>query len=418
MGTYDVAIAGGGLVGATLACALGGSALRVALIEPNPALVAGEFGADGRASAIALGSSRIWQAVGVWEAIAAASATPIHTVRMSDGDFPWTVDLRGKDIGCEAVGYIVENAVSLRELWRSLRQYPNIEVICGQVKGWDSGADEARLTLQQEAGTQVLAARLVVAADGGHSPLRRMAGIGVDERFYDQTCLVATVQLGVPHRNIAHERFQPSGPFAVLPMGEDRACLVWTVKNAELADVLALEGEALRATLSARLGAKLGSEAVALEQPLAAVGRYTPRWRHAHSYIGPRLVLAGDAAHTTHPLAGQGVNLGLRDAAALAETILTAAAAGEDWGAPAVLRRYQRRRWWDNLGVISLTHLANRLFSNEIWPLTWLRRLGMLGAGLFPFKPLFMRLLAGLLVPPPRLSPRPQATASNLALIP
>ncbi len=409
MRTYDVAIAGGGLVGATLACGLGGSGLRVALIESNPALLAGEFGADGRASAIALGSVRIWQAVGVWEAIAAASATPIYTVRMSDGHFPWTVDLRGTDIGCTAVGYVVENAVSLRELWRSLGRYPNVEVVGGQVQGWTAGETAAQLTVQRGEKVEMVTARLVVAADGGQSPLRQMAGIGVVERFYDQTCLVVPVRLGAPHRNVAHERFQPSGPFAVLPLGEDRACLVWTVKNAELADVLALEGEALTAALKDRLGAQLGAETVAvtLEQPLATVGRYTPRWRHARSYVGPRLALVGDAAHTTHPLAGQGVNLGLRDAAALAETILAAAAAGEDWGAPAVLRRYQRRRWWDNLGVISLTHLANRLFSNEIWPLIWVRRLGMLGAGLFPFKPLFMRLLAGLLVPPPRLSLKP-----------
>ncbi|NJK59946.1 MAG: UbiH/UbiF/VisC/COQ6 family ubiquinone biosynthesis hydroxylase [Oscillatoriales cyanobacterium SM2_1_8] len=398
MQAYDVAIAGGGLVGATLACGLGSSGLRVAVIEPNPDLVAGEFGADGRASAIALGSSHIWQAVGVWEAIAATSATPIHTVRMSDGDFPWTVDLRGADIGCAAVGYIVENAVSLRELWRSLRRHPNIEVIPARVQGWAAGADVAHLTLQQGTSTTELTARLVVAADGGHSPLRQMAGIGVRERFYDQTCLVATVRLGTPHGNVAHERFQPSGPFAVLPMGEDRACLVWTVKNTELAEVLALEGDALRSTLRARFGDKLGAAAadLALDRPLATVGRYTPRWRHAHSYVGPRLALAGDAAHTTHPLAGQGVNLGLRDAAALAETILAAAAAGEDWGSAAVLRRYQRRRWWDNLGVISLTHLANRMFSNEIWPLTWISTVGDVGGGLVPVQTFVYAFVGGV----------------------
>jgi 2-octaprenyl-6-methoxyphenol hydroxylase len=414
---FDLLIVGAGMVGASLACALGDKNnpnnrnLKVGIIEARSDLLQGQFGADGRASAIALGSSYIWQDIGVWDAMYRRGVTPMHCIQVSDGDYPYKVKLLREDVRKEALGYIVENRVTQESLWEFIRECSNIELICpATIKdisrdNTDQAGGSIQVQIDSEIGTQLLASKLLVAADGGRSIVRQLAQIPTAEKLYNQTCIVVTVKHQYPHRNVAYERFQSSGPFAILPLSGDRSCIVWTATSTEAPALMALDEAAFMRELSLRFGGHLGK--LTLETRYTERASYVPRWMHAQTYIQPRLALIGDAAHTTHPVAGQGMNLGIRDAGAIAEILLAAHHKGEDIGSIVVLKRYQTWRRLDNLGVITITDLTNRLFSNQFFLFKWMRRIGLAIAALKPFKQLLMYFMMGLVGRQPHLSAPP-----------
>ncbi len=386
---FDVLIVGGGMVGASLACGLRDSHLKVGLIEPRSDYGQGDFGADGRASAVALGSVLYWQKIGVWQEMLEGGATPMHTIQITDGEYPYALSLHCQDMGVEALGYVVPNRVTLGALWRAIKRSPNLELICpGRVIGVTHGETLVQVDVLTDRGISHLSTKLLVAADGNRSPVREMEGIPVDRRTYDQTCLVATVQTAFPHHNTAYERFRSSGPFAILPLDTDRCCVVWTVHQKDVPYYLGLNRSELEGELQQRFARELG-EVHLLSEELAY---YVPQWMHARTYTKPRFLVVGDAAHTTHPVAGQGMNLGIRDVAHLVEVLRRAT----DPGDAKLLRAYQSGRYWDNLGVILLTDCTNRLFSNQTWWCQGIRRLGLALLQIKPLKRLLMYFMMGL----------------------
>jgi 2-octaprenyl-6-methoxyphenol hydroxylase len=406
---FDVLIVGAGMVGASLACALGDKNctanrdLKVGIIESNGRFLRGEFTADGRASAIAYGSSQIWQNIGVWGGMQRRGVTPMHQIQVSEGDSSYQVQLRCEDMGQEALGYIVENSVTLASLWEFAKECENLELICpAQILAIEyvSDRDVMRVKISSEndgrGGEQYLETKLLVGADGGRSLVRQMANIQISERLYDQTCIVTTIQSENSHQNFAYERFQASGPFAILPLGSDRACIVWTATKEETPVLLALDEATFLQELAKRFGAPLMQKLGNIKVISSDRGNYSPRWMHSQTYIQPRLALIGDAAHTTHPIAGQGMNLGIRDVNALANVLKAAHQDHEDLGAIGVLKRYEAKRKWDNLGVIWLTDISNRLFSNHNWFFKVFRRLGLLLLQISPLKRILMYFMMGL----------------------
>jgi 2-octaprenyl-6-methoxyphenol hydroxylase len=407
---FDVLIVGAGMVGASLACALGDKnypadrPLKVGIIEANGNFLRGEFTADGRASAIAYGSSQIWRNIGVWGGMQSRGVTPMHRIQVSEGDLPYQVQLRREDMGQEALGYIVENSVTLASLWEFARECSNLELICPakildiELLDAKSGSDRdvMRVKISSDIGEQYLETRLLVGADGGRSLVRQLANIAIDQRPYEQTCIVTTIQSEQPHHNFAHERFQPSGPFAILPLGSDRSCIVWTATAEETPHLLALDDSTFLQELTNRFGHPLMEKLGKIKVISRERANYVPRWMHSQTYIHPRLALIGDAAHTTHPIAGQGMNLGIRDVNALAKVLKAAHQNHEDLGAIAVLKRYEAKRKWDNLGVIWLTDISNRLFSNHNWFFKVLRRFGLLLLQISPLKRILMYFMMGL----------------------
>ena len=407
---FDVLIVGAGMVGASLACALGDKQLgqtatptnhnlKVGIIEGNDNFLRGEFSADGRASAIAYGSSQIWQNIGVWGEMQRRGVTPMHMIQVSEGDLPYQVQLRREDMGQEALGYIVENSVTLASLWEFARSCPNIELIC-PAKILDieyvGDRDVMRVKISSAIGDQYLETKLLVGADGGRSLVRQLANIQISERLYEQTCIVTTIKSENSHQNFAYERFQVSGPFAILPLGRDRACVVWTATKEETPVLLALDEATFLEELTKRFGAPLIQKLGSITMESRERANYVPRWMHSNTYFQPRIVLIGDAAHTTHPIAGQGMNLGIRDVNALANVLKMAHQNHEDLGAIAVLKRYQAKRKWDNLGVIWLTDISNRIFSNHNWFFKVVRRLGLLILQISLFKKILMYFMMGL----------------------
>ena len=408
--SVDTIIVGGGMVGLTLAAALGGAGLSVAVIdrEAPPALLDPAF--DGRVSAIAAGSQRILQGIGVWPGMAAA-AEPIVDIRVSDGDSPLFLHYDSREIGEGPLGWIVENRFIRRALFAHLDTLPGVRLFApATAAGIARDLGAARVEL---AGGTHLRAPLLVAADGRHSRIRREAGIRTAEWTYRQTAIVCTAAHERPHRGIAHERFLPAGPFAILPMtdappdpeagtplGLHRSSIVWT-ERADLAPrLLELPQPEFDAELARRFGDFLG-----------AVWTVGPRWSyplgvlHAERYIDERLALVGDAAHAIHPIAGQGLNLGIRDVAALAEVLVDAQRLGLDIGASTVLARYQRWRRFDNVTLMLVTDGLNRLFSNDFGPLRLARGLGLAAVNRAPaLKRFFMRHAMGTLGELPRLT--------------
>ncbi|MFQ5972982.1 MAG: UbiH/UbiF/VisC/COQ6 family ubiquinone biosynthesis hydroxylase, partial [Alphaproteobacteria bacterium] len=394
-------IVGAGMVGLTLGCALAGAGLRVAVIDRTDpdALASDHF--DGRATSIALGGRRVLGGIGVWRDLE-AYACPIDDIRVSDADSRLFLHYDHVEVGDEPLGYMAENrhirraltdrATSLDCLW--LRAPARLEAV-------HRSPDEARLQLDD--GTTVTA-EVVLACDGKGSGLRRAAGIPATEWRYRQTGIVCTVVHERPHRNVAHERFLPAGPFAILPLVDDeagrhRSSLVWTEREAVAPAMLALDDRQFTDEVARRFGDFLG-----------AVGVTGPRWSyplslyHAGRYVGRRLALVGDAAHAIHPIAGQGFNLGLRDIAALAEILVDTRRLGLDIGSAEVLRRYERWRRFDNTVLMFVTDGLNRLFSNDIAPLRLARDAGLAVVNeLPPLKRYFMRHAMGLVGKLPRL---------------
>jgi 2-octaprenyl-6-methoxyphenol hydroxylase len=405
----ELLIAGGGLNGMVLGIACADAGLQVAVVDrQDPATMLGEK-FDGRTSAIAYGSKLVLEGIGVWPMLA-AEAEPIREIRVADDDSPLFLHYDYRDLGGGApLGYIVENRVLRRALFERAEALPSFRLLAPRVVGTVTADDSGAVATLGDA-TRIHT-RLVAAADGKDSPLRQAAGIRAVEWRYKQTGIVTTVAHERPHAGIAIEHFLPAGPFAILPMTDEpskdaatsrrgRSSIVWT-ENAGLAPHLVkLPDVEFAAELAARFGDFLGA--------IEPVG---PRWAYplslmqAERYTARRLALVGEAAHVIHPIAGQGLNVGIRDVAALAEAVIDARRLGLDIGDDAVLERYQRWRRLDAVLLAGATDGLNRLFSNTVAPVKLARDLGLAAVNRMPsLKRLLMMHAMGTLGDRPRLA--------------
>ena len=393
----EIIIAGGGLVGNALAIALAQGGIAVTVIDPLPRAQQIDSGFDGRTSAIATGSVRILTHVGAWPHIA-PHAQPINDIRVCDQDKPGFVHYSDKDVG-EPFGYIVENNILRRGLYQALEDTAGITVVTGKVEDFKRDAQSVTATLSDGS---TLTAPLMIAADGRFSKLREQAGLSHRIIAYGQNAIVCVIEHEHPHAGLALEKFYPAGPFAALPLkptgeGVNRSGIVWTVAEDDAPHYLALSDEEFNGEIERRLG----DVATGYWGRARAVGKrfsYPLKLMHADAFIAPRFALVGDAAHGIHPIAGQGVNLGYRDVAALAELLVKQRHLGLDLGADDVLAHYQRWRKFDSVSMTASTDLLNRLFSNNIPGMSLLRRAGMVAVDhMPPLKRFFMRHAMGLI---------------------
>ncbi len=393
----DVLIVGGGLVGGTLAMALAEAGLTALVVEAGDPEAALDAGFDGRCSAIALSSKRMLVRLGLWEELA-RDAAPMLDIRVSEGSSRLFLHYDHRDVGTEPFGFMVENRLLRRALLTCMRQQPGIRLIAPdrivQLERFGDGV-AARL-----ASGGRLRAPLVVAADGRASRIRDEAGIRVTRWAYGQTAIVCTVRHQRSHDFVAHEHFLPAGPFAILPLlPGDRSSIVWTERAALAPLIMGGSDAQFLAELGRRFGDFLGT--LALEGPRFS---HPLSLQYAERSIDRRLALVGDAAHAMHPIAGQGLNMGFRDVAALAELLDDAKQRREDLGDARLLARYQRWRRFDNTLMLAMTDGLNRLFSNDIAPIRLARDLGLAGVNRMPpLKRLFMRHAMGIAGPLPRL---------------
>jgi 2-octaprenyl-6-methoxyphenol hydroxylase len=396
----DVFISGGGMVGLTLALALARGGLRVVVADPVPASAALDANFDGRVSALSYSSVRMFEALGVWETLA-THAQPINDILVTDAGLdrapgPFSLHFDHREIG-QPMGCIAENRHIRQALYETVAGIEQVTLL-SPASASDLSVGEGAVVAQLGSHGTV-GAKLAVAAEGRDSASRERMGIGLVAWSYPQWGIVATVAHERPHDGVAYEHFLPSGPFAILPMTGNRSSLVWTERETIAPGMLALGDDAFNAEVARRFGAHLGATKI--------VG---PRWSYplrfhlARSMVRPRFALAGDTAHGVHPIAGQGLNLGLKDAAALAEVVLDAARLGLDIGSLDVLRRYERWRRFDSV-VMGLTMDAmNRLFSNDIAPLRVTRDLGIgIVDRVGPLRRFFMRQAGGDIGKLPRL---------------
>ena len=383
----DVLIVGGGLVGAALSVALAQVGLDVIVVDRMDQRGQLDAGFDGRASAIAQAPKRMLARLGIWEHL--AEATPILDIRVADGASKLFLHYDHAEIGDAPLGYMVENRHMRGALFQALGGHSNVTYIApAEITGVERGPDGARLTLEDG---RTFDAPLVIGADGRKSYLRGQTDIALTRWSYHQTAIVCTIAHELPHNNVAHEHFLASGPFAILPLSGDRSSIVWTERARLVPDIMELDDAAFLGALGQRFGDFLGA--------LSLAG---PRWTYpldlqfAHRCIDKRLALVGDAAHGMHPIAGQGLNLGLRDVAAIAEVVIEAHRLGLDIGASHILERYDRWRRFDAMLMLSLTDGINRLFSNDIAPVRLARDLGLaLVNRSGPLKRFFMRHAMG-----------------------
>lgn len=397
---YDILIVGGGMVGSLLACALGGAEFKVAVLEHKSPVAPPENGFDQRVSAVTLASVTIFQAVGAWEAMQVRAA-PVREMRIVDATGTGSVHFNAAEIGEPCLAYILENSVVQAALVERLQRFTNIHSLCpAEVAGLDIKSGGSTVTL---ADGRTLGARLIVGADGADSATRHAAGIDTQRLHFDQKGIVATVRTERPHAGTARQRFLPTGPLAFLPLAEPHTCsIVWSADNALADELLALDDAAFTARLRETFGGDLGKI-----EALGARAAFPLALSHARHYTADGLALIGDAAHTVHPLAGQGVNLGFLDAAALAEVLLDARATKRDIGAHAVLRHYERWRKADNLSMIAVTGGFKYLFGNDLPIVRDLRNLGLdLTDRSSPIKNRIARRAAGLEGDLPRLARR------------
>ncbi len=351
----DVIIIGGGLVGMTLALALDAHGLSSAVVDAADLDATLAAGFDGRASAIASASAAMLGAIGHGDLLEGTS--PIMKIRVTDGLAPQHLHFDSRDGNTGPLGYMIENRILRARLLGAARDATQIAIHApAPVASIDRGANGVTVTL---ADGSVLTAPLLIAADGRKSATREAAGIRVARWSYPQTALVTMIEHERAHGDVAFELFYPTGPFAILPMAPGtRSAVVWTVENADAPGYLKLGPRALAAEIERRSGGFLGK--ITISAPAAS---YPLGLHHAETYTADRLVLIGDAAHGIHPIAGQGLNMGLRDVAALTEVLVDAARLGMDLGAPAVGARYSAWRRLDNSLVTAVTDGLNRLFA-------------------------------------------------------
>lgn len=397
----DVLIAGGGLVGASLAVALGQTGLRVCVVEATAFSRTEQSTYDERSIALAQGSQRIFAAMGLWDKLA-EQVCPIHTIHVSDrGRFAFT-RLRREQEGVEALGYVASARVLGNALQQQIEANSNIRVLApARMLDYAYSGDCLTASIEQDGGVVTeLKARLLVAADGAQSIIREQASINTLQRPYGQTAIVANVTPELAHDYVAYERFTNTGPMALLPMTGQRCALVWTVLTDQADDIMALDDAEFLARLQQRFGYRLGR--------FEKVGQryaYPLQLLRASETVRERVALIGNAIHTLHPIAGQGFNLGLRDVAVLAEVIVDAQRSNEDIGARQVLQQYAKWRQGDQRRVVTFTDSMVRIFTQPFPPVAWIRDAGMLAMDFCPpAKRWFGRLTMGRAGKLPRLA--------------
>ena len=400
---YDIVIVGGGMVGAALACALGNSALKVALLDRSPAMHPPEKGYDLRVSALTLASRALFENLGAWDGMARRRVSRVAEMRVWSGADSSAIHFNAAEIGEPALAFIVENSVIQTALIERLRQFTNIHHLSPVEISDITLADNGAVVTLKDG--RSLHAKLLVGADGADSEVRRAAGIETQSLNLNQKGIVATVTTEKLHEATARQNFLSTGPLAFLPLDEPRTCsIVWSADTARADQLLALDDAAFISELQNTFGNSLGK--IKTIGPRAG---FPLALSHAKAYTASHLALVGDAAHTVHPLAGQGVNLGFLDAATLAEVLLDAAAKQKDIGAHAVLRRYERWRKGDNLPMVSITGGFKYLFGNDLPVVSQLRNLGLdLTNTVTPIKNFIMRRASGLEGDLPKLARRAQ----------
>ncbi len=365
---YDVIIAGGGMVGSTLACLLGQAGKRVAVLEAHePPPFQPDEVYDLRVSAISRASQRALQEAGAWQGILERRASPYEAMFVWDGTGDGQIRFDSADLGEADLGHIVENRMIQLALLARLRQLDTVDLYCPS-KLTRFTVHEANVSVQLNT-SEALTAQLLIGADGAQSKVRELAGIYLKTEDYGQSGLVCVVKTELSHESTAWQRFMPTGPLAFLPLGDGSSSIVWTLPSDRADAVLRMETDAFKQALAQALDYRLGG--------ITAVGAraaFPLRGRHAEPYIQARLALVGDAAHTIHPLAGQGVNLGIKDAAELARQILNHSG---DCGSMQVLRAYERARKGDNVVTQKTMEGFRLLFGNNLIPWQVLRNKGL-----------------------------------------
>lgn len=401
----DALIVGGSFSGISTALALSAAGLSVTVVDRIAAEAQTDARNDGRTTAISLSSKRMLERLGVWAAFPEPPC-PIDDIRVQEGGSSLFLQFDNADAGPETMGYIVDNGPLKAALYRCAVGRDGIEIVApASVTRLERDAISAAAILDDG---RRIRARLAIAADGRGSPTRRMAGIRAMELSYGQTAITCTIAHDRPHRNVAYEHFLAAGPFALLPLndapdGSHHSCLVWSERTATAKALLALSDADFDIELNQAFDDSLGTLRVAGKRwgyPLGLI--------HAERYIDQRLVLVGDAAHGIHPISGQGFNLGLRDIAALADTIEDAARLGLDFGSAPVLEKYQRWRRFDVMSMIAATDGLNRLFSNNSAAIRFFRDAGLgIVQKIGPLKRAFMRAAMGTVGTLPRLMQDP-----------
>lgn len=400
MQLYDLIIVGGGMVGTSLAIALSGRGLRIAIVEAHPPGADTQPSYDDRGIALAYSTQRIFDALAVWPDIARV-AEPIHEIHVSDRGHFGATRLRAAEEGVPALGQVV----TARELGRVLVQRVSddvaLDVIApAVVSDFHDDGERVSVTVERNGISEQLHCRLLVAADGGESAIRERLDVPLVRWQYGQSAVVTNITPQRPHRNVAYERFTDTGPVALLPMSDDRCALVWTVQDAQLDDILALDDAQFIDAFQQRFGFRLGRF-----QRVGSRAAYPLSLLRARESVRGRIVIIGNAAHTLHPVAGQGFNLGIRDVAALAEVICDAQAQGDDIGAAEVLATYEQWRHAEQRNVALATDGLARLFSNPLAALRIGRNIGLLAIELMPgARHALARGAMGLLGRQPRLA--------------
>jgi 2-octaprenyl-6-methoxyphenol hydroxylase len=395
----DVVIGGAGFAGLALAIALRqglGDAFSVTVADPA---LASAQSKDPRASAIAAAARRLFEAIEVWDAVEDAAQPILDMVvtdsKLEDAVRPTFLTFGGEVEEGEPFAHMIENRLLVDALMAKAK-LAGVDLRATAVKGFENSTKAVDVALADGA---TIPARLLVGADGARSSIREHAGIVTHGWNYDQSAIVCTVAHEREHHGRAEEHFLPAGPFAILPLTGKRASIVWTENAREATRIVALPDDEFHDDLERRFGLHLGDIEVTGARRAFPLGLFTAR-----AFIGERLALIGDAAHIIHPIAGQGLNMGLRDVAALAEAVADAARLGLDVGAPDVLERYQRWRRFDTMTMGVATDGLNRLFSNRSDVLRLVRDVGLgLVERLPPLKQLFIREAAGFTGDVPKL---------------
>lgn len=377
---YDLLIVGGGMAGASLACALAETGMRIAIIEAVPWQSDEQPSYDVRTISLSHGSRLIYETMGIWEQIDGEAICPIQQIHVSDFGHAGLTHLDRKDVGVEALGYVIENRALGAALMQRLEQQDNVDLVCPATVTQVATTDDLA-TLQCSGNDEdvTLHGKLLVIADGGRSGLREKLGFESSIDDYQQSAIVCNVTPGLFHQHCAYERFTASGPLAILPMNGDRCWCVWAVAAEDVEDYMALSEEQFLARLQQQFGDRLGR--------FSRVGKryvYPLARSRAEKHYRRRTVLVGNAAQSVHPVAAQGFNLALRDVAWLAEVLAQAYANNEDHGAEEVLANYEEIRHRDTRRVTSFTHGMIKLFTSQLAPVIAGRNMGLLAVDFLP----------------------------------